>query len=87
MLNAAWMNLVQRTYVPHQVAADIPDPLLNDIAAAKMLAISPITLSTWRSTKRYPLAYLKIGGCVRYRQSDVLAFIASRLVTTATATR
>jgi len=79
------MNLVQRTYVPHQVAADIPDPLLNDIAAARMLSISRITLSTWRSTKRYPLAYLKIGGAVRYRTSDLRAFIESRLVTTATA--
>lgn len=56
------------------------DPLLTEIEAAAKLGIKPETLQNWRSTKRYPLAYLKIGRSVRYRNSDLDRFLASRTV-------
>ena len=56
------------------------DPLLDDREVAEQLNIAPQTLAVWRTTKRYPLEYVKIGRAVRYRQSAVLAFIASRTV-------
>lgn len=56
------------------------DPLLDETAAAKILDTTPGTLQVWRSTKRYPLAYVKIGRNVRYRQSAIEAFLRSRTV-------
>jgi excisionase family DNA binding protein len=54
--------------------------LLTTPEAAELLGVSPKTLEVWRCTKRYPLAYVKIGAAVRYQKSAILAFIASRTV-------
>lgn len=51
--------------------------LLTEKEAAAYLGIAPGTLSVWRSTKRYPLAYHKIGRCVRYSMDELEAFAAS----------
>lgn len=56
------------------------DRLLDEREAAAILNVSVGTLQVWRSTRRYPLAYTKIGRAVRYRRSAVLAFIASRTI-------
>ena len=53
--------------------------LLNDEQAAAVLNIKPNTLAVWRSTKRYPLPFVKIGACVRYRLTDLEAFIEANL--------
>ena len=52
------------------------DQLLTTLQAAALLDVSAATLEVWRSTKRYPLPYLKIGRNVRYRKSGVLEFLA-----------
>ncbi len=52
--------------------------LLDDKAAAAVLDVSPGTLSVWRSTGRYALPFLKIGRKVRYRRSDLQAWMESR---------
>ncbi|QFY43125.1 helix-turn-helix domain-containing protein [Candidatus Methylospira mobilis] len=52
--------------------------LLNEQEAAQYLNVSPGTLSVWRSTGRYGLVYVKIGRRVKYRVSDLLAFVESR---------
>ena len=54
---------------------DPTDEIILPKDAAKMLLVEETTLATWRSTNRYPLRYLKIGHLVRYRKSDVLAFL------------
>lgn len=56
------------------------DPLLDEAAAAEYIGMAKGTLGVWRSTKRYALPYLKIGRSVRYRQSALDEFLASRLV-------
>lgn len=56
------------------------DPLLSEQEAADKLGVKPSTLQVWRSTKRYPLPYVKVGRNVRYRTSAVDAFIDSRTV-------
>ena len=58
----------------------ITDPLLTQAQAAELLTLKPATLEVWRSTKRYALRYVKVGRFVRYRLSDVEAFIRSREV-------
>jgi len=55
------------------------DQLLLPKKVASILCVSRHTLSIWRSTGRYPLPYCKIGSRVLYRQSDVFAFIESRM--------
>lgn len=55
--------------------------LLNEDAAADLLGVRPQTLTTWRSTKRYPLPYVRVGRLIYYREADLLAFLDSRLVT------
>ena len=52
--------------------------LLDTKQAAEFLGLSPTTLITWRSTQRYDLPFVKLGGCVRYDEADLLAFIEAR---------
>lgn len=54
--------------------------LLDEHQAAAFLGLSRITLSVWRSTKRYNLPFVKIGRSVRYRRADLVAWIDSRTV-------
>ncbi len=55
--------------------------LLTTKQAAHYLGLtSPKTLEVWRCTKRYPLPYVKVGGLVRYRLTDLDTFIADRTV-------
>ena len=56
------------------------DRLLTTRDVAKLLDVSPQTLEVWRCTKRYSLAYVKIGRNVRYPNSAILTFIASRTI-------
>lgn len=56
------------------------DPLLNEVQAAEILGVKPATLQVWRSTRRYPLDYVKAGRLVRYRLSAVEKFIRTRTV-------
>lgn len=54
------------------------DPLRTEAEAAEALGVKATTLQIWRCTKRYPLPYIKVGRLVRYRQSALDAFLASR---------
>lgn len=54
------------------------DPLRSPVEAAEYLGLKPHTLAVWRTTGRYSLPYVRIGGLVRYRQSALDAFIAAR---------
>jgi excisionase family DNA binding protein len=56
----------------------ISNPLLDEVQAAEHLRVSPGTLSVWRSTGRYQLPFLKVGRKVRYRLSDLDAWLESR---------
>ena len=55
-----------------------PNELLNDNRAAELLGIRPQTLAAWRSNGRYKLPFVRIGRCVRYKRSDLEAFVESR---------
>lgn len=54
------------------------DELLDDKAAAEVIDVVPGTMSVWRSTGRYALPFIKIGRKVRYRRSDLLAWLEMR---------
>ncbi len=55
-------------------------PLLTREQAAEFLNICPQTLSVWKCTQRYNLPVVKVGRCVRYRLSDLQAFIERNVV-------
>jgi hypothetical protein len=48
--------------------------------AAKYIDITPGTLAVWRSTGRFAIPFFRIGSKIRYRKSDLDAFLASRRV-------
>lgn len=54
--------------------------LLTRKEAAQYLGISEGTLAVWACTKRYDLQMVKIGRLVKYRLSDLDAFIENNLV-------
>jgi predicted site-specific integrase-resolvase len=63
---------------PHQAKSKSIETLASPKAVAKDLNVTEGTLQVWRSTGRYDLPYIKIGGKVMYRVADVNKFIESR---------
>ncbi|KGO35170.1 MAG: helix-turn-helix domain-containing protein [Desulfoprunum sp.] len=57
------------------------DKLLTQEQAAELLGVLPKTLQAWRTTQRYPLKFVKVGRCVRYRLQDLADFIEKRTFT------
>ncbi len=55
-----------------------PTGQISDKQAAEVLGLKPSTLAVWRSTGRYNLPFVKVGRLVRYRVSDLAAFLARR---------
>lgn len=53
--------------------------LLSRKEAAAYLGIAEQTLAIWHCTKRYDLPCAKIGRLVRYKKSDLDAFIARNM--------
>jgi excisionase family DNA binding protein len=58
-----------------------PTELLTTEETATRLGVEPKTLDKWRSTKKYPLPFVKIGAKVRYSAAAVQKFIEDRTVT------
>jgi len=54
--------------------------LLTRKQAAAYLDVRPQTLACWASTRSYDLRYIKVGGLVRYRKTDLDDFLARRTV-------
>lgn len=48
--------------------------------AAAYIGIASHTLEVWRCSKRYNIPYIKVGGRVRYRRSDLDIWLKSRTV-------
>lgn len=67
---------------PHRPSADplgfAPSDLLTPDQVAATLGLSHRTLAAWRSSRRSELAWVKVGGRIRYRRQDVAAWLESR---------
>lgn len=59
---------------------EYPVRLLTPKETANILGVTVGTLQIWRTTRRYPLDYIKSGRLVRYRAEDVQAFIDNRKI-------
>jgi hypothetical protein len=56
------------------------DDLLGTAAAARVCGVKPMTLASWR-LKGYGPAFLRLTKrCVRYRRSELLDWLGTRLV-------
>ena len=53
--------------------------LLDTKQAGAYLHTPAKTLVAWRCTKRVKVPYVRIGGNIRYRKSDLDAFVAANL--------
>ena len=58
------------------------DRLLSREEAASLLGVKPITLATWHTKRNNFLPLIKVGKLVKYRLSDLIAFIDSRTIPT-----
>lgn len=58
--------------------------LLSNEQAAEYLGVTKGTLHVWRSVGRYQIPFAKIGRYVKYKQSDLDAFIESQTMTQTT---
>lgn len=58
-----------------------PPELLTTVEAARLLRVKVETLAAWRYTARYPLPWIRCGRSVRYRHSDLLAFLNRQTIT------
>jgi excisionase family DNA binding protein len=57
-----------------------PDSLLNPAGAAAYLGVTESTLSVWRCVGRYDIKFVKVGRLVKYRQSELDAFLERRTI-------
>jgi excisionase family DNA binding protein len=55
-------------------APNISD-LITPREVARSLSVAEETLASWRSRKKPHLPFLKVGRLVRYRRSDLVAFV------------
>ena len=56
------------------------DRLLSPDEAADFLGVQKSTLAVWRCVQRYPLPFVRIGRLIRYRQTDLEAFVQENTV-------
>ena len=54
------------------------DELLDTDEAANYLGVARNTLEVWRSAGRYGLQFVRVGRRIKYRKSDLDAWIESR---------
>lgn len=54
--------------------------LLTRPQAAEYLGVTSQTLAIWACTKRYNLPFIKVGRLVKYRKTDLDAFLVSRTI-------
>lgn len=59
--------------------------MLNEDEAAELLGIKPQTLAVWRCRGANDLKFVKVGRAVRYRLSDVEAWVEKRTGTSVAA--
>jgi hypothetical protein len=56
------------------------DPIRTPRETADQLGVEDSTLAAWRTRRTYNLKYVRVGGRIRYRQSDIDDFLQSRTV-------
>lgn len=82
--SAAGFQLVSSKGDSIETNLQIDSPLLSRKEAARYLGMAYQTLAQWAVTGRYGLPFVKIGRYVKYRLTDLDAFILRRTSETGT---
>ena len=61
--------------------AIVREPLLTAAQAAEVLGVKTQTLAVWRCSGRHALPFVKVGNAVKYRRSDLEAWLSGRVFT------
>ncbi len=76
MHNALRARILERIALAQSKNKDL---MLSRQEAAIFLSIKIGTLAMWKSHKRYDLPYIKVGRHIRYRSSDLVNFLESKV--------
>ena len=60
------------------ILKDQSDSLYAPDQTAQYLGVTEQTLAVWRCTGRYDIPYIKVGRLVKYRKSDLDAWLEKR---------
>ncbi len=52
-----------------------PSDYISTITLAAMLEMSPQTIINWRNKNRQHVPFIRVGSCVRYKRTDVMAYL------------
>lgn len=74
------MSFFYRNIEGATVKINSENRLLTAIEAAEFLGVKPQTLAVWRCNQRYDLPFVKVGNAVKYRMSDLEAWLESRTI-------
>lgn len=74
MINDAVNTALDLKFEP--LRRQFEDRLIDRADAAKALGVTLATLHNWN--KNATLPHVKIGGCVKYRESDITNFLRSK---------
>ena len=75
------MNLNKQDYTAvSNVVNQSEKQYLTPYEVSKLIQVSQGTLAVWRTTKRYNIPYVKIGGKVLYPVGSLYSWINSRVV-------
>lgn len=59
----------------------IQKELLSAKETAIYLGVTEGTLAVWRSNKTYPINYIKVGGKIMYRKSEIDTWLDEQTIT------
>lgn len=66
--------------LPYTYSQDIELMSMTPIEVADYLSISVRTLAKWRSIGSPNIPYIKVGRCIRYKKSDLEAYLDEHTV-------
>ena len=69
-------TLIDKSEAPNSLIDPELEPLIGPDEVGHILNQKAGTLARWRCTGRVLIPYVKIGGRVKYKPSDIKAFIA-----------
>ncbi len=70
---------MNQSKTPTLHGASVQALVIDDLQAAELIGMSVFTLRKWRTTGHGP-AYIKCGKSVKYRLSDLEAYIEKQMV-------
>lgn len=75
------MRSIEDNGAPAKVVA-IGEPLITDVEAAPLVGLALQTIRNDRINRRFGIPFYRLGKSIRYKRSDLEAWVAKRAVAT-----